>query len=138
GDRPPFTVTSQNTNDRTQFTAVMKAVQVPRPGPGRPRVRPDHAIGDKGHSPKPIRGRLRRRTIRHTIAERSDHVRNPLRRASHGGHPPAFDRRVYKRRNVIERCFTRLKQRRGIATRYDKTAESYQTAVTLASLLMRA
>jgi transposase len=29
-----------------------------------------------------------------------------------------------------------LKQWRGIATRYDKAAESYQAAVTLASLLM--
>ncbi|MFJ9411471.1 hypothetical protein [Streptomyces sp. NPDC101393] len=32
--------------------------------------------------------------------------------------------------------FTRLKQGRGIATRYDKAAESYRAAVTLASLLM--
>ncbi|WP_435800244.1 transposase [Streptomyces misionensis] len=39
-------------------------------------------------------------------------------------------------RNVVERCFNRLKQWRGIATRYDKTAQSYQAAVTLASLLM--
>ncbi|WP_412566056.1 transposase [Streptomyces decoyicus] len=44
---------------------------------------------------------------------------------------------LHKQRNVIERCFSRLKQWRGIATRYDKTAESYQAAVTLASLLMR-
>ncbi len=49
---------------------------------------------------------------------------------------PAFDREVYKHRNVVERCFNRLKQWRGIATRYDKTAQSYEAAVTLASLLM--
>ena len=47
-----------------------------------------------------------------------------------------FDREVYKRRNIVERCFNRLKQWRGIATRYDKTAESCKAAVTLASLLM--
>lgn len=35
-------------------------------------------------------------------------------------------KQIYKRRNVVERCFKRLKQRRGTATRYDKTAESYQ------------
>ncbi|GAA3784141.1 hypothetical protein GCM10022206_24340 [Streptomyces chiangmaiensis] len=39
------------------------------------------------------------------------------------------------KRNVVERCFNRLKQWRGIATRYE-IAESYQAAVTLASLLM--
>ncbi|MCI4145762.1 IS5 family transposase [Streptomyces sp. MMS20-AI2-20] len=131
-----FTVTGGNTNDCTQFTAVMEAIRVPRPGPGRPRVRPDHVIGDKGYSSKAIRTWLRRRNIRHTIPERSDQVRNRLRRGSQGGRPPAFDRETYKRRNVVERCFNRLKQWRGIATRYDKTAESYQAAVTLASLLM--
>ncbi|MFI6210332.1 IS5 family transposase [Streptomyces sp. NPDC051041] len=131
-----FTVTGGNTNDCTQFTAVMEAIRVPRLGPGRPRVRPDHVIGDKGYSSKAIRTWLRRRNIRHTIPERSDQIRNRLRRGSRGGRPPAFDKQVYKRRNVVERCFNRLKQWRGIATRYDKTAESYKAAVTLASLLM--
>ncbi|WP_405922620.1 hypothetical protein [Streptomyces sp. NBC_00035] len=50
----------------------------------------------------------------------------------------AFDKQRYKRRNMVERCFNRLKQWRGIATHYAKTAESCQAAVTLASLLMRA
>jgi transposase len=38
---------------------------------------------------------------------------------------------------VVERCFNRLKQWRGIATRYDKTADSYRAAVTLAALGVR-
>lgn len=129
-------VTGGNTNDCTQFTTVMQAIRVPRIGPGRPRVRPVHVLGDKGYSSKAIRTWLRRRGISHTIPERSDQVCNRLRRGSRGGRPPAFDKQRYKRRNVVERCFNRLKQWRGIATRYDKTAESYQAAVTLASLLM--
>jgi transposase len=116
----------------------MEAIRVPRIGPGRPRTRPSHVIGDKGSSSKAIRTWLRRRGIAHTIPERADQVRNRLRRGSRGGRPPAFDQQLYRRRNVVERCFNRLKQWRGIATRYDKTAESYQAAVTLASLLMRA
>ena len=131
-----FTVTGGNTNDCTQFTAVMQAIRVPRIGLGRPRVRPAHVLGDKGYSSKAIRAWLRRRGIGHTIPERADQIRNRLRRGSRGGRPPAFDRQLYKRRNVVERCFNRLKQWRDIATRYDKTAESYQAAVTLASLLM--
>ncbi|MFF4935349.1 IS5 family transposase [Streptomyces griseofuscus] len=131
-----FVVTGGNTNDCTRFTAVMEAIRVPRIGPGRPRVRPDHVLGDKGYSSKAIRTWLRRRGITHTIPERADQVRNRARRGSRGGRPPTFDREVYKRRNVVERCFNRLKQWRGIATRYDKTAESYKAAVTLASLLM--
>jgi transposase len=85
---------------------------------------------------KAIRAWLRRKGIAHTIPERADQVRNRARRGSRGGRPPAFDREVYKHRNVVERCFNRLKQWRGIATRYDKTAQSYEAAVTLASLLM--
>ncbi|MCX4804764.1 IS5 family transposase [Streptomyces sp. NBC_01214] len=131
-----FVLTGGNTNDCTQFTAVMDAIRVPRTGPGRPRIRPDHVIGDKGYSSKAIRTWLRRRGITHTIPERSDQVRNRARRGSRGGRPPAFDKQVYKHRNVVERCFNRLKQWRGIATRYDKTAQAYQAAVTLASLLM--
>ncbi|MFD0287785.1 IS5 family transposase [Streptomyces lutosisoli] len=131
-----FTLTGGNTNDCTQFTAVMEAIRVPRIGPGRPRTRPAHVLGDKGYSSRAIRTWLRRHGIGHTIPERADQVRNRLRRGSRGGRPPAFDKQLYKRRNVVERCFNRLKQWRGIATRYDKTAESYQAAVTLASLLM--
>lgn len=59
-----------------------------------------------------------------TIPERADHVRSRARRGSRGGRPPFFDREVYKHRNVVERCFSRLKQWRGIVTRYDKTAQS--------------
>nr|WP_234899987.1 IS5 family transposase [Streptomyces filamentosus] len=131
-----FVLTGGNTNDCTQFTAVMDAVRVPRTGPGRPRTRPDHVIGDKGYSSKAIRTWLRRRGIRHTIPERADQVRNRARKGSLGGRPPFFDKDVYKHRNVVERCFNRLKQWRGIATRYDKTAQSYKAAVTLASILM--
>jgi transposase len=44
-----------------------------------------------------------------------------------------ISRETYRRRNTIERCFNRLKGVRGIATRYEKTATSYEAAVTLAS-----
>ncbi|WP_240627535.1 transposase [Streptomyces scopuliridis] len=132
-----FTVTGGNTSDCcTPFTAMMDAIRVPRPGPGRPRVRPGHVIGDKDCSSKAIRAWLRQRSISHTIPERSDQIRNRLRRGHRGGSPPAFDKRLSKRRNVVERCFNRLKQWRGIATRYEKTAESHQEAATLTSLLI--
>ncbi|MBA8953471.1 transposase [Actinomadura namibiensis] len=47
-----------------------------------------------------------------------------------------FDPAAYRRRNVVERCINRLKQWRGIATRYDKLAAHYQAAVTLVSTLL--
>lgn len=125
-----------NVNDCTRFAHVMDAIRVRRIGPGRPRLRPDHLIGDKGYSSRAIRAWLRSRGIACTIPERADQIRNRSRRGRAGGRPPAFNTHIYKRRNVVERCFNRLKQWRGIATRYDKTATSYQAAVTIASLLM--
>ncbi|MET9325005.1 hypothetical protein ABZX75_33415 [Streptomyces sp. NPDC003038] len=43
---------------------------------------------------------------------------------------------VYRRRNTVERCLNQLKGFRGTATRYEKTATSYEAAITLASLLI--
>jgi transposase len=38
-------------HDSTQLEPVLEAIAVPRPsGPGRPRKRPDHLVGDKGYS----------------------------------------------------------------------------------------
>jgi transposase len=93
-------------------------------------------LADKGYSSRANRDYLRRRGIRATIPERRDQQANRARRGSAGGRPPAFDKTIYKRRNIVERCFNRFKQYRAIATRYDKTATSYQGTIDLASLLM--
>jgi transposase len=37
---------------------------------------------------------------------------------------------------VVERCVARLKQWRGIATRFDKRADDYRAAVVIVSLLL--
>jgi transposase len=42
----------------------------------------------------------------------------------------------YRGRNVVERCFNKLKQWRGIAMRSDKTARSYRAAISLAATLI--
>ncbi|GIG69345.1 transposase [Phytomonospora endophytica] len=132
-----FVVSAGNVNDCTRFEAVWDAIRVTRPGPGRPRTRPDHVIADKGYSTRAIRTHLRKRGIGATIPERADHQTNRARKGPRGGRPPTFDQQRYARRNVVERCFNRLKQRRGIATRYDKTTESYQAAITLAAIHQR-
>jgi transposase len=110
----------------------------PRPAhrPGRPRCRPDQVVADKAYSSRGFRAYLRRRGIAQTIPEKTDQQRHRHNRGRHGGRPPAFDRHLYRRRNVGERCFNRLKGFRGIATRYDKTATSYEAAVNLASFLL--
>ena len=121
-------------HDRTQMATVLDAIRVPRPGgSGRPRKRPDRLIGDKGYSYARCRTLLRRRGIAHVIPERSDQRE---RRAHRPGRKPAFDREAYRRRNVVERCINRLKQWRGLATRYEKRAASYRAAVVIAATMI--
>jgi transposase len=45
----------------------------------------------------------------------------------------AYDADLYKERNLIERFFNKLKQFRRIATRYDKTAESFMAFIHIAA-----
>lgn len=114
----------------------MDELRVPRTGAGRPRRRPDAVIADKAYSSRAIRQSMRRRGIRAVIPERADQKANRVRRGQTGGRPPAFDRELYKARNVVERCFNRLKQFRAIATRFDKLAARYKAGVHLASLIL--
>lgn len=44
-----------------------------------------------------------------------------------------YSKRLYKKRNLIERCFNKLKQFRHIATRYDRLALNYLAMIKLAS-----
>jgi len=97
---------------------------------------PEHVIEDKAYSSRGSGGYLRRRGIGHTIPEKSDQQRHRRHRGSHGGRLPAFDRETYRRRNTVERSFNRLKTFCGTAARHEKTATSYETAVTLASFLL--
>ena len=48
--------------------------------------------------------------------------------------PVAVDRRLYRLRNLVERCFNKLKNARRVATRYDKTAESFLGFIDITSI----
>jgi len=56
---------------------------------------------------------------------------NPTRKRHH-----PFDRQAYRRRNLVERCFSRLKDWRRIATRYDKLATNFAAAVAIAAAVI--
>jgi len=58
---------------------------------------------------------------------------NPTRKRFH-----TFDRNAYKRRNLIERAFCRLKDWRRVATRYDKLARNFHAAAVIAAAAVEA
>ncbi len=124
-------VTPGQRHESTQLGAVLDAIRVGRSGRGRPRKRPDRLLADRGYSYPRCREMLRSRGITHIIPERKDQ-RERRRR----GRPPEFDREAYRRRNVVERCVNRLKQWRGVATRYEKRAVNYRAMVIIASLII--
>src|SRR4051794_40660230 len=81
-------------------------------------------IGDKGYDGGGFRAEIVNRGAKPVIPNKSNRV------TLH-----SFSKRLYKGRNVIERCFCRLKDFRRVATRYDKLARNFLAAVHLAALV---
>lgn len=50
--------------------------------------------------------------------------------------PIPYDANAYRDRNLIERAFCRLKDWRRIATRYDKLANNFASAVAIAAIII--
>ena len=85
--------------------------------------RPRELLADKGYDSDDLRAELYLQGSHPIISWRSN-------RKALG----TLDRRRYARRNCIERMMGFLKQFRRIATRYDKTAESFLSFVQLAAI----
>ena len=81
-------------------------------------------IGDKGYDGDELRAAIINRGATPVIPNKSNRI------ALH-----KFNKRAYRGRNVIERCFCRLKDFRRIATRYDKLARNFLASVHLAALV---
>lgn len=111
---------------------MLKKVRVRLPV-GRPRTRPGAVAADKAYSSRGNRSYLRKRGITAVIPEKRDQAANRKKKGTRGGRPLSHDTDLYKQRNTVERLINKLKAWRGIATRYDKTPESY-----LAGLHLRA
>ena len=47
-----------------------------------------------------------------------------------------LDKHLYAQRYLVECCFSKLKQFRRVATRFEKTARNYLAIVTLAAIVL--
>ena len=129
-------LTPGQAGDNPQLLPLLDDIRVPRVGPGRPRKRPDHLIADKAYSHPSTRAALRARGLAFTCPERIDQIARRKAKGSAGGRPPAVGTEVYAGRNVVERCFARLKQFRALATRYAKRAAYYRATLIIAALIL--
>ena len=102
-------VTSGNTADISVARQVVGAVEPSK-----------RLLADRAYDAEPFRFWLRDRDTEAVIpSARSRKTPFPL------------DRRAYARRNVVERLFCKLKNWRRIATRYDRLARNFLSAIAL-------
>jgi transposase len=109
-----FTVTAGQVHDLVGAAALLRHVPVPR-----------RLIADRAYDARSFRDWLSEHGCQPVIPP------NPTRK-----HPHTYDPQIYKQRNLVERMFCRLKDFRRIATRYDKRADTFLSAVLIAAALI--
>jgi transposase len=85
---------------------------------------PRRLLADKAYDTDAFRKWLRDRDIEAVIPSSARRKR---------AYP--LDREAYRRRNLIERMFCRLKDFRRVATRYDRLARNYLSALAIAAVI---
>ncbi len=124
GGKPvTFALTGGERHELEALPVLLDGGAVGRPGPGRPRLRPDRIAGDRGCSSGAARDGLRRRGIGGAIPQPRN--RRPC---------ALMDWRAYRERNKVERLIGRLKQNRRVATRYEKLAANHLAMVQVAAI----
>lgn len=100
--------------------------------------------GKKGDAPHADPGSARQDRHGHTAYD-ADHFRQAI--ASKGAlaaipnNPSraqkyALDKTLYAQRHLVECCFSKLKQFRRVATRFEKTARNYLAVLTIAATVL--
>ena len=81
---------------------------------------------DKGYDSEGLRNQIEATKTKANIPKKSN-------TKSSNDH---IDWHIYKIRHLVENSFCRLKQFRGVATRYDKLKRNFQSAVALACIFI--
>ena len=89
-------------------------------------IQADVVIGDKGYDAD--------KRVRAVLAAAGKTAVIPPRRNRKS--PSSYDKELYKKRHLIENFFSRLKDFRAIATRYEKTARNFLAGVYLAAAII--
>ena len=108
-----FLLSAENVDDCTEAVSLLKLL---------PDLKDCDILADKAYGTKEIRTYLHDQSARYTIPPKVN--TKQLR---------PFDKETYKRRNVIERFFNRLKELHRAETRYDKRDDSFLAFVMVAA-----
>ncbi len=88
-------------------------------------ARPKRLLADKAYDADSLRKWLKQRRVKAVVPSTAS------RRT-----PYPLDAKAYKRRNLIERMFCKLKNWRRVATRYDRHAQNYLSGLALAAIMI--
>jgi len=113
-------LTGANRNDSQQALALVDAIPLLQGRRGRPRLRPDSVLGDRGYDAEAIRQGLRDRRIIPFLAKRN---------TEHGSG-------LGRWRWVVERTFAWLNQFRRLRVRYEKRADIHEAFLALGCILI--
>jgi transposase len=102
-----------------------QAADITQAAPLLAQVEPEAVIADKGYDADALVETLEERGITPVIPPKAN--RKELRKT---------DFALYRERNLVERFFNKLKQYRGIATRFDKLATTFLAGVLLVCVLI--
>jgi transposase len=113
-------LTGGQTGDNSHLLQALERNHVQRRVVGRPQSRPRAVVAAKAHSHPSTRTAMLQRKVQFISPQKSNQTRRRVSMGNRCERPPACDEELYRGRNVIERCFNRLKQFRDLATRYAK------------------
>lgn len=102
-----------------------QAADITQAEPLLEELEPEAVIADKGYDSDALIENLETRGIEPVIPPRSN--RKDARKT---------DFALYRERNLVERFFNKLKQYRGIATRFDKLASTFLAGVQLVCVIL--
>ena len=106
---------------------VLAQVAVPRPGPGRPRMKPERIVADRGYDSRALWERLKRRGIDLIVPHRG----NRRQRWQDGR-----KLRRYRHRWIVERTIAWLLDFRRLVVRHERRLDLYRAFVHAACMLI--
>ena len=108
-----FALTPGNVADISMAIPLLAAATVPR-----------RLLADKAYDADSLRPWPKQRRVKVVIPSTATRTT-----------PYPLDHRAYRRRNVVERLFCRLKNWRRSATRYDRLAQNYTASLALIAVI---
>ena len=110
-----FIITGGQVNDGTQANHLLKDIE----------IKTKYVIADRGYDSDRVLEKIEEFGASAVVPSKSN---RKVQRE--------YDREIYKKRNLIERAFNKLKRFRRIATRYDRKAIYFKSFLYLAASLM--